>query len=155
MYDKIVLAYDGSREGRTALREGALLARPCHAKVFLLSVVAETEGVQIGEAAFAGAIAYEQTSYRSVLDEGLEKLHHMGFEATGRLVQGDPARTIAAFAQEVSADLVVVGHKRRNAVQRWWSGSTSGDLLDHLGCSLLVARKEFSDADFQVALTRA
>ena len=41
MYKRILLAYDGSVEGRTALREGALLARQCGAEVFLLSVVAE------------------------------------------------------------------------------------------------------------------
>ena len=28
MYKRVLLAYDGSLEGRTALREGALLARP-------------------------------------------------------------------------------------------------------------------------------
>ena len=36
MYKRILLAYDGSVEGRTALREGALLARQCGAEVFLL-----------------------------------------------------------------------------------------------------------------------
>jgi len=41
MYKRILLAYDGSVEGRTALREGALLARQCGAEVFLLSVLAE------------------------------------------------------------------------------------------------------------------
>jgi len=40
MYHRILLAYDGSREGRTALREGALLARRYGAAVYLLSVVA-------------------------------------------------------------------------------------------------------------------
>ena len=39
MYKRILLAYDGSVEGRTALREGALLARQCGADVFLLSVL--------------------------------------------------------------------------------------------------------------------
>ena len=41
MYKRILLAYDGSVEGRTALREGALLARQCGAKVFLLAVLAD------------------------------------------------------------------------------------------------------------------
>jgi nucleotide-binding universal stress UspA family protein len=41
MYSRILLAYDGSVEGRTALREGALLAKQCGAQVFLLSVVTD------------------------------------------------------------------------------------------------------------------
>ena len=38
MYKRILLAYDGSREGLVALREGALLAKRQGARVFLLSV---------------------------------------------------------------------------------------------------------------------
>ena len=39
MYRKVLLAYDGSIEGRRALREGAKLAQLCRAEVFLLAVV--------------------------------------------------------------------------------------------------------------------
>ena len=39
MYQKVLLAYDGSVEGRRALREGAKLAQLCGAEVFLLAVV--------------------------------------------------------------------------------------------------------------------
>jgi nucleotide-binding universal stress UspA family protein len=39
MYKKVLLAYDGSIEGRRALREGAKLAQLCRADVFLLAVV--------------------------------------------------------------------------------------------------------------------
>ena len=39
MYTKVLLAYDGSIEGRRALREGAKLAQLCRAEVFLLAVV--------------------------------------------------------------------------------------------------------------------
>ena len=42
MYKRILLAYDGSLQGRTALREGALLARQCGAEVFLLSVLVDS-----------------------------------------------------------------------------------------------------------------
>ncbi len=38
---RVLLAYDGSVEGRTALREGALLARQCGAEVFLLAVLVD------------------------------------------------------------------------------------------------------------------
>ena len=55
MYKRILLAYDGSVEGRTALREGALLARQCGAEVFLLSVLVDTGTLLLPEAALAGA----------------------------------------------------------------------------------------------------
>ena len=51
-----------------------------------------------------------------------------------------------------SADLVVVGHRRRGLLERWWSGSTGSYLLDHIGCSLLVSRQPFSDEAFAQAM---
>ena len=44
MYNKILLAYDGSIEGRRALREGARIAQLCRAEVFLLAVVEVSAG---------------------------------------------------------------------------------------------------------------
>jgi len=44
MYAKILLAYDGSVDGRLALREGAKVARLCQADVFLLAVVNSSTG---------------------------------------------------------------------------------------------------------------
>ena len=55
MYKRILLAYDGSVEDRTALREGALLARQCGAQVFLLSVLADPNVLVLAEVALAGA----------------------------------------------------------------------------------------------------
>ena len=54
MYKRSLLAYEGSAEGRTALREGALLARQCGAKVFLLSVLADYDTLLSTEADLAG-----------------------------------------------------------------------------------------------------
>jgi hypothetical protein len=49
LYKKVLLAYDGSIEGRRALREGARIAQLCGAEVFLLAVAegpAATVGMQ-------------------------------------------------------------------------------------------------------------
>ena len=63
MYKRILLAYDGSVEGRTALREGALLARQCGAEVFLLSVLADYNTFLLTEVSKArAAIAGFMTS---------------------------------------------------------------------------------------------
>jgi len=55
MYKRTLLAYDGSVEGHTALREGALLARQCGADVFLLSVLTDDGTFLLAEVALAGA----------------------------------------------------------------------------------------------------
>ena len=87
----------------------------------------------------------------SILQEGVERLKALGFEPVASLVQGEPAKVIARFAHEVSADLVVVGHRKQSAVARWWSGSTDAYLMDHIGCTLLVARNTITDDQFETA----
>lgn len=147
MYRRILLAYDGSLEGRRALREGALLAHRYQAHVYLLSVAGHP-GVLLAEGAFAGAVGEQQRQLREVFDEAVERLKLMGLKTTARLVAGDPATEIIAFAREVKADLVVVGHRRKNLIERWWSGTSGAYISDQLTCSLLVSRNDISDAAF-------
>lgn len=148
MYQRVLLAYDGSREGGTALREGALTAKRFGAKIFLLCVVAESPGVRIGEAAYAGAVAQAQDTYVSLFDEAMQRLRELGFEPQGKVVTGEPAPEIAGYARQVNADLVVVGHRKKGLFERWWSGQTGAYLSDHLQCSLLVARAVVPDEEF-------
>ena len=155
MYRRIVLAYDGSREGRSALREGALLARKLGAQVFLLSVVAENAGMRIGDAAYPDGVGQSRQTYKDLFDEGIGWLRDKGMNPEGRIVEGEPAPTIAAYAKEVGADLVVVGHRRQSLLQRWWSGGAGAYLVDHLGCSLLIGRQQVSDEDFHEAFGSA
>ncbi|HVS75802.1 MAG TPA: universal stress protein [Steroidobacteraceae bacterium] len=155
MYQRILLAYDGSIEGRTALREGALLARRFGAQVFVLSVIPEAAGTKLGEGVGGAGIAQQRGDYERVLQEGMARLAALGFQASGRLVLGEPAREIAAYAEQVQADLIVVGHRRQSAIGRWWSGATGAYLSDHIRCSLLVCRNVIDDERFASLLAQS
>lgn len=152
MYERILLAYDGSREGRAALREGALLAKRLGATVYLLSVASVTAGVRIADATQAGPVAQSRDAYRALFDEAMLRLREFGLLGEGRLVAGEPVKEVAAYAREVNADLVVVGHRKKSLLDRWWSGTTDGYLLDHLACSLLFARQEVNDEVFRAEM---
>ena len=154
VYQRILLAYDGSIEGRTALREGALLARRYGAQVFVLSVIREAAGTKLGEGVGGGGVAQQRVEYERVLEEGMARLTALGFQAAGRLVIGEPAREIAAYAEQVQADLVVVGHRRQSAIGRWWSGPSGAYLSDHIRCSLLVCKNIIDDELFAALLAR-
>jgi len=145
MYTKVLLAYDGSLEGAVALREGAILAKRCGAEVYLLSVVPHLAGLQVAEGVHGGVVAHELDRYREVLERGVNRLTKLGFTPESKLAVGDPARVIGEYAREVGADLVVVGHRKRNLLERWWSGDAGGYISDHIGCSLLIARNAVSD----------
>jgi nucleotide-binding universal stress UspA family protein len=155
MYKRILLAYDGTVEGRAALREGALLAMRCHAEIFLLSVVAENVGTRLAEGVDASAVVQQQSSYRAVLEDGVRRLTEAGFKPTAKLVTGEPAQQIGVYASQIKADLVVVGHRKQGILSRWWSGSTGGYLIDNIRCSLLIGRSLLSETEFEAEFAKA
>jgi len=140
-----LLAYDGSLEGRLALREGAKLAQVCGARVVLLAVVEHSAEVFAGDAStvYIGPDVTDQV--RQILDEGAARLDRMGLAHETRLEAGLAAERITSVAHEIGADLVVVGHHKQGAMARWLLGSVTASLSDSLNCSLLVARLEISD----------
>lgn len=148
MYRKILLAYDGSAEGRRALREGATLAFRCNAEVFLLAVVDNSAGIGTADGVYTGIIAEEKETYEAVLAEGVQRLQAIGFTPEYRLGWGQPGPEIVAVAREIGADLVVAGHRHKGALEQWWSGSVGIYLVKHLRCSVLIGQSEISDEQF-------
>ena len=151
MYKSILLAYDGSREGALALREGALLARTCGAKVVLLSVIPRATAAAEFSAGVGSTLADHIDGSKDQLKQAVAWLTERGFAPVPKLVIGDPAQSIGAVAKEITADLVVVGHGRKNFLTRWWTGSTKAYLSDHVGCSILIACNPTSDEAFESA----
>ncbi|THD64861.1 MAG: universal stress protein [Bradyrhizobium sp.] len=148
MYKKVLLAYDGSIEGRLALREGAKLAQLCGADVFLLAVVELSSSSVVMEGGFVLPVDDQISNYKNILAEGVERLKAMGFSPTARLGRGDAGHVITEVAHEIDANLVVVGHRSQGPLARWLFGSTDNYLINHLRCSVLVAQTEISDDQF-------
>jgi nucleotide-binding universal stress UspA family protein len=148
LYKKVLLAYDGSIEGRRALREGAKLAQFCDAEVFLLAVVETASTVATLEGGAVIPIDEQIGTYRAILAEGVERLKAMGFSPTARLGIGDAGQVITEVAHEIGANLVVVGHRPQGPLARWLFGSVGTYLVKHLRCSVLVAQTEISDDQF-------
>lgn len=55
---------------------------------------------------------------------------------------GDPASEIVAVAEELGADLIVLGCHERGTVERILLGSVSSQVLHSARCPVLVARKK-------------
>jgi nucleotide-binding universal stress UspA family protein len=148
MYKKILLAYDGSIEGRRALREGAKLAQSCGAEVFLLAVVETASSVASLEGGVMISMDDQIADYQAILAEGVERLKTMGFSPTARLGMGDAGQVITEVAHEIDANLVVVGHRPQGPLARWLFGNVGTYLVKHLRGSVLVAQTEISDDQF-------
>jgi nucleotide-binding universal stress UspA family protein len=143
MYKRVLLAYDGSLEGRMALREGALIARRYGADVFLLAIVPTTAVVDP-----IGTAVASLNEYDTILKDGLKRVTDLGLAATGELVQGEPTEAISVYAERFGVDLVIVGHIKRSLWSRLLSEPKPAALIDRLSCSLLISRNVISDEAF-------
>jgi nucleotide-binding universal stress UspA family protein len=157
MYKRILLAYDGSRDGLIALREGALLARRVGAEVFLLSVLplGDRSGLQATDNVYDASANQQIDAYKALMARGVDVLTRLGFHPVAKLVVGEPTVQIGAFAREISADLVVLGHRRRSLIERWWSGGAGAFVTDHVSCSVLIGRNAVSDEALEAELKQA
>ncbi|ONB53355.1 universal stress protein UspA [Burkholderia pseudomallei] len=139
-YKKILLCYDGTLEGRKALRCGADLALELKAETHLLSVVDMRSSIaqSAGLLTDVACSRFEETA-REILQEGVNWLTERGVHAQGHFAFGYPIDEIANLATKLNVDLVVVGHRCRSGVSRWWMGAGNTQLLDRVSCSILVA----------------
>lgn len=143
MYHCILLCYNGTLEGRCVLREGAELAQRFGARTHLLAVSRLDGSTVAGEAASPAApFADLREALERVLDEGVQHLRDMGLAAVGHLAFGEPVTEIVTCARSIGADLIVVGHRHRGALARWWSSSVDATLLQEAPCSLLIAMND-------------
>ncbi len=141
MFKRILMAYNGTREGRAALfacREVATFAK---AETHLLAVATMPSSMFLTEGFLPEELIEEEKKrMQEVLDEGLSSLKECGFSVSGHLAVGEPVEEIGRMATELGCDLIIVGHKQHASLaRRWWQGSVSKSLLDYAPCSVLIA----------------
>jgi len=139
MYRKILLCYDGTAEGRNALKDGADVAICMKTETYLLAIIRDAAERSIPEAVSEVSIMCENDEALRILREGVTWLKEKGLQAYGYIAIGNPIEQIDATARSLGVDLIVLGHRQRSRLARWWSDSENATLLERAPCSILVA----------------
>ena len=144
MFQRVLLCYDGSDAGRRALKRGAELAILVKAKVHVLSVLSAVaaDAAAVADSVGQASMVDYEAQHRQSLDESVAWLKARGLEAQGYLTRGSTLDEIAAYADKLAIDLIVVGHYPKAAGGRWWSGTERASLAERVNCCVLIAVNE-------------
>ena len=146
MEKSIVCGVDGSRDSEAVLTEAARLADRLGARVVLANVVEYAHSPYVGVGGMGPGVG-PQVPLTAVLEEqehAAERLLEQmaagaGLEtAEKRVVSGVAAEGLADLADEVDAELIVVGSRGRGAFKAAFLGSVSTSLIGVARCPVLV-----------------
>ncbi|KAB1197949.1 MULTISPECIES: universal stress protein [Haloferax] len=118
MYTHILVPVDGSPEAENAAGHAVHLANAVGAEVHALYVA----GDQSADESTAKAVA---DCGRRALEEVREHAAEHDVSVDTTVAEGEPAQTIADFAETTGADLVVMGTHGRDGVDRLLNGSVA------------------------------
>lgn len=139
MYRKILVAYDGSEDGKAALAQAVELADLCRAELLLLTVVDVGMELALSQGVAAGGPFEEQFRQAGeLLAVAAEGVKAKGLTVSTQVAAGHPGERIAAVAREAGADLIVLGHRQHGLWSRFMQERVGPFLLDDPPCNLLV-----------------
>ena len=144
MIKTIVVGTDGSSTAATAVGEAIDLAQRLGAKLHIVSAYRPLSGVRAGgpDPERAGAAAGPTVEVDATLEQAAGEAHAAGVEAEYYARKADPAEAILDVADELRADLIVVGNKGMHGSRRYLLGSVPDKISHHAGCSVLIIRTD-------------
>ncbi|OWA35326.1 universal stress protein [Saccharibacillus sp. O16] len=139
MYNRILLAADGSKNAMRAAEEAAKLARLMPEAVIEVLYVVDQGKVREEVMRASNQAELEENRNRR-LEPVLELLINRGVQYRSSIIHGDPGPTIVQHAAKHRIDLIVIGSRGLNALQEFVLGSVSHKVVKRASCPVLVVK---------------
>jgi nucleotide-binding universal stress UspA family protein len=146
----ILLATDGSKEAELALTTAVDLANSTNSELHVVTVAPgyPAYGIRTPE-----VIEQLRKQAEAVLDEQARKIRKAGGEVAQehlRVSVRYRAEQLVQVAEDVEADLIVMGSRGLGGVRRALIGSVSDSVIRHAHCPVLVVRPKKEQAAYQL-----
>jgi nucleotide-binding universal stress UspA family protein len=140
MFNKILLAFDGSEGAKKALEAGINLAKQQQGELWAVTVQEKLPryGGTIDEIQEEKKVADER--YDKIVEQIRVKAKESGVDIKVLRPFGHPAQTIVEAAKEGKFDLILVGHSGLSGVWAAFLGTTAEKVSRHAPCSVLIVR---------------
>ncbi len=138
MFEKILVAFDGSKPSEKALDMAIELSKKFGSIIYLVSVIAlpdyaalKNEVVEVQEE--------EGNFYRELQNKAIESRKGEA-EIKPIILYGHPTDRLLDYAKSRNFDLVVVGSRGLSTTKRFFLGSVSDKISHFSPCPILIVR---------------
>ena len=145
MFSRIVVGTDGSDTAAEAVRQATELAQTTGATLDIVSAYEPVPRDRLREesqelpADVAHAVGPRE-DVNQVLDAACKTAKQAGIEVQSHPREGEPADALLDVAEEVGADVIVVGNKGMTGAKRFLLGSVPNKVSHHAPCAVLIVR---------------
>jgi nucleotide-binding universal stress UspA family protein len=145
VFSRIVVGTDGSDTAAQAVREAIDLAKIAGAQLTIVSAYepVSKRRLQDEQEGAPADVAHEigpREDVNLVLNAAAAAAKQEGIEVQTRPIEGEPAEGILNVAEEIGADLIVVGNKGMTGARRFLLGSVPNNISHHAPCSVIIVR---------------
>ena len=140
MFERILLAVDGSEHALHATRKAAELARCMKSTELRIVVAYDPIPLYLGEPNMQVVITNRKGEAEDILDAAIKEVGKVPCEIHTELIEGDPASTILEVAKIRTSDIIVMGSRGLGRLAGLLLGSTSQKVVSHAPCPVLIVR---------------
>lgn len=140
MFERILLAVDGSDHALRAAGVAADLARAMNAKTIRIVVAYDGIPAYLGEPNLQSAIESRLKDAQDILQKAEETVGKTPAEIHTELIEGSPAEAIIDVARTRESDVIVMGSRGMGTLTGLVLGSTSQKVVSHAPCPVLIVR---------------
>jgi nucleotide-binding universal stress UspA family protein len=139
LFERIVIATDGSKNNKSAINEGLRIGKTCNAQIFAVSVIDTRALSSVSpEIQVAGSIDRMQAQAEHIVND--VRVPGSGQNIETFVLNGDPIHEITKFSSSKNADLIVVGTLGKHGIERFFLGSVAEGIVRHAPCPVLVVK---------------
>ena len=145
MFGRIVVGTDGSETASEAVRQATELANATGAVLHIVSAYEPVPRDRLREesADVPGDVAHSvgpREDVNQVLEGAEKTAKSAGVETQTHPREGEPADALLDVAEEVKADVIVVGNKGMTGAKRFLLGSVPNKVSHHSPCGVWIVR---------------
>jgi nucleotide-binding universal stress UspA family protein len=140
MFEKILLAVDGSEHALLSARTAADLARTVSAKEFRIVVAYDFIPPYLGEPNMQYVIDARMEDAKAILENAIIAVGELPCEIHTELIEGPSAEAILNVATTRKSDVIVMGSRGLGTLAGLLLGSTSQKVVAHAPCPVLIVR---------------